>query len=264
MKDHNQDIEMIEKYLAGKMTDDEKKMFAEVRIKDHELNAMLDDMDHLIKGIKHSAAQSSKKEKEDRLKFFNEIMDMEEDASRDENASVSTGKVVPFYRKPSVMAIAASIVLMISVSIIFIQNRAPLNERLYTAYYEPFDSPGSGLTRGSSEVTLKAQAYGAYDNGHFAEAAVLFEKLIAENKGTTATYLCLGNAYLAQGQLDKAEASFNHVATSDSDLVTQAHWYLALTYLKQNKLEKAKAALWIISDSSTYGEKAKKLLKDLD
>jgi len=46
-------------------------------------------------------------------------------------------------------------------------------------------------------------------------------------------------------------------------IVYQAKWYLALTYLKENKMERAKAILWEISKSSTYGEKAQKLLKKL-
>ncbi|MBK5277823.1 MAG: hypothetical protein JJE09_03060, partial [Bacteroidia bacterium] len=76
--------------------------------------------------------------------------------------------------------------------------------------------------------------------------------------------LCMGNAQLEAGQLQEAEKTFKHMLTNHSDLVTQAKWYLALTYLKMNKLERVKATLWEISKSSTYGEKARKLLNELD
>ncbi len=264
MKDYNDDINLIEKFLGGKMTDEEKKAFAEKRLKDQELNLMLHDMDLLVEGIKLSATKTSKEEKQQRLKFFDEIMKMEERASEEEKSAPRHAKIVPIYRKASVLAIAASVVLVMTVGIYSVQNRAPLNERLYTAYFEPFDAPGIGLTRGNSEVSLKSKAYQAYDNGNFELATSLFEKVVAEDIDIASVDLCLGNAYLIQGKTDKAEERFTHVLTKHNELITQAKWYLALTYLKQSRLEKAKATLWENSKSSTYGEKAQKLLKELD
>ncbi|HEV8514023.1 MAG TPA: tetratricopeptide repeat protein, partial [Cyclobacteriaceae bacterium] len=143
------------------------------------------------------------------------------------------------------------------------REQTPINEKLYTAYFEPFDSPGSGLTRGTNEVTLKTQAYEAYDNGNYKVAAQLFEQIVSEKEDAIAQ-LCLGNTYLAQNDLAKAEKVFTEMLTKQSELITQVKWYLALTYLKENKMERAKATLWEISKSSTYGEKAQKLLKELD
>ena len=130
-------------------------------------------------------------------------------------------------------------------------------------YFEPFDSPGPGRERGTNTITDKGKAYEAYDNGRYDEAMILFED-ITKSADDPIVYLCLGNAQLKVGQLEKAEKSFNHVLTKHEDLVTPASWYLALTYLKQNRMERAKSALWQISKSSTYGEKAQNLLKDLD
>jgi predicted Zn-dependent protease len=134
---------------------------------------------------------------------------------------------------------------------------------MYTAYFEPFDSPGSGITRGSSEVTLKTQAYEAYDNGNYKDASQLFEKIVKEKEDAIAQ-LCLGNSYLSQNELAKAEKIFTDMVAKHTELITQAKWYLALTYLKENKMERAKSTLWEVSKSSTYGEKARKLLKELD
>ena len=133
------------------------------------------------------------------------------------------------------------------------------------AYYEPFDSPGSGLTRGQNDTVLtwKQKGYHAYDNGRYEEAISHFQNTLKENDDPVVE-LCQGNAYLSTGQADKAELVFRNILEEHEDLVTQAKWYLSLSYLKQNKLERAKSTLWEISKSSTYGEKARKLLKELD
>lgn len=260
MKEHIRDIELIEKFLDGKMTYEEKKQFDARRAHDNDFNAILKDMDLLVEGIKTSASKTSNEEKMERLRFYAEITSMEEDA---EKGSESFTRAFPMYRRPSVLAIAASIVLLVTVGWIYMANQKPNSEKLFLTYFEPFDSPGSGLTRGNNELSLKAQAYDAYDNGRFEEAIGLFNEIIA-NSNDPIIHLCLGNAQMKLGRFSQAEDTFNHLLTEHSDLVTQAKWYLALTYLKENKMERAKATLWEITKSSTYGEKAQKLLKELD
>ena len=112
-------------------------------------------------------------------------------------------------------------------------------------------------------MTWKQKGYQAYDNGRYEEAISLFQNTLKENDDPVVE-LCQGNAYLSIGQADKAELVFRNILDDHEDLVTQAKWYLILSYLKQNKLERAKSTLWEISKSSTYGEKARKLLKELD
>src|SRR5258708_28008667 len=256
MKDQINDIRLIEKFLDGRMTTEERKDFENKLSNDQALNTLMNDMNLLVEGIKMTAAKTSKEEKLDRLKFFADINEIEKE-------SAPRAKVVPIYRKPWVLSAAASILLVITLTFYFMRDQAPLNEKLYTASFEPFASPGSGLTRGSSELTLKTEAYEAYDNGNYKVAAQLFEQIIKE-KEDAITQLCLGNSYLAQNNLTKAEKIFTDMVTKHTELITQAKWYLALTYLKENKMERAKATLWEVSKSSTYGEKAQKLLEELD
>jgi tetratricopeptide (TPR) repeat protein len=258
MKEHRNDIELIEKFLGGAMSAEEKRRFESRRSMDKEFNTMLKDMDLLVAGIKESGSRSSKQEKLERLAFHAEIMRMEEDAEAEQSGGNSS-RIVPLYRRPQFIALAAAIALLIAFIPFYYQS--PSNDELFTAYFEPFDSPGSGVTRGINEVSDKGKAYDAYDNGRYEEAIVLFEKVGTDDPNI---HLCLGNAQLKVGQLDKAEANFNHLLAEHEDLVTPAKWYLALTYLKQNKIERAKSNLWQITKSSTYGEKAKKLLEELN
>ena len=260
MQDPTYDIQQIEKFLDGKMSTEEKREFENKLSTEQSLKAMMTDMNLLVEGIKMSAAQTSMEEKSDRLKFFTEINDIEKDAFE---IQAPETKVVPMYRKPWALSAAASILLLVTLTFYLMRDQTPINEQLYTAYFEPFDSPGSGLTRGTNEVTIKNEAYQAYDNGNYKVAAQLFEQIINEKEDAIAQ-LCLGNAYLEQNDIAKAEKIFTDMLTKHSELITQAKWYLALTYLKENKLERAKAILWQISKSSTYGEKSQKLLKELD
>ena len=262
MKENMHDIELIEKFLDGKMTVAEKMVFNEKQ-RDQDFKTLLTDMDVLLEGVKRSAATTTKEEKLERLTFFGEILDMEELAVQEDSVTLKRDKIVRFYRKPWVLAAAASVALAVAASVIWQQSQPPQNEKLFLAYFQPFDSPGSGLTRGSSEETLKTKAYDAYDNGRYAEAITYFDKILKTTPDPI-SHLCLGNAQLEIGQLAEAEKTFNHMLAKHSELVTQANWYLALTYLKQGKMERAKATLWEISKSSTYGEKARNLLNELD
>lgn len=264
MKENVHDMELIERFLEDQLTEDEKRAFEARKQNDKDFKTLVSDMDLLLEGIKQSARKTSKQEKLERLKFFSEVVDME---TEEENSEGEKGKVVPLYRKRSILAIAASIALLISLSAYFTRDQVPLNERIYAAYFEPFDSPGTGLTRSSSNTTeglsLKAQAYLAYDNANYTEAVSLFNKILSE-KDDPIIHLCLGNAQLKLGEYDEAEATFNQMLNEHTDLVTQTRWYLALTYLRENKMERAKSILWEVSEGSTYGEKARKILKDLD
>jgi tetratricopeptide (TPR) repeat protein len=263
MKENMDDHELIEKFLDGKMTADEKKVFEEKQERNEEFKDLLIEMDTLLEGVKLSAAKTSKEEKLERLKFFGEILDMEARATEEEQSIAAPDKIIPLYQKPWLLAAAAGIALLMVVGITWMQKRPPQNERLFTAYFQPFDSPGSGLTRGTSEQTLKTKAYAAYDNGRYAEAITFFDQII-KTSDDPISHLCLGNAQLEIGQLAEAEKTFNHMLEEHSDLVTQTKWYLALTYIKQAKMERAKATLWEISKSSNYGEKARSLLNELD
>src|SRR5204863_10189541 len=92
MKDYTDDIELIEKFLGGVMSEEEKNRFESRRANDKEFNAILKDMDLLVEGIKVSAAKSSRDEKLERLSFHAEIMKMEEDATAAEG---SAKRVIP-------------------------------------------------------------------------------------------------------------------------------------------------------------------------
>lgn len=255
------DIEMAEQFLNGTLAENKKNALARRLDQDKEFNFLLQDMDKLIEGIKYTGSKTSVEEKIKRLKASTQ---------KEEEDEKPEGEVINIFKwrlqsEKMKFAIAASVVILAAVIFAVIKPFDVRQEKdLYTSYFEPFDSPGSGLTRsGENDLSAKAEAYEAYDAKNYVAAVPLFEKSLIENDEAI-VHLCLANAYMALNEFDKAETVFQHMLKEHTDLVTQTKWYLALTYLKQNKLERAKSTLWEISDSSTYGEKAKKVLNALD
>ena len=264
MKELIRDIEMAEQFLNGTLTEKEKNALARRLDQDKEYNLLLQDMDKLVEGIKYTGSKTSVEEKINRLKALaqNEEQDVTQVKPESKLININTWRLQSNWVR---YAIAASVVLF--AAFIFAITK-PFNfsrdKDLYAAYFEPFDSPGSGLTRGNdNRLTAKVEAYEAYDAKNYITAVPLFEKSLIENDEAI-VHLCLANAHMALNEFDKAEIVFQHMLKEHTDLVTQTKWYLALTYLKQNKLERTKATLWEISNSSTYGEKARKVLKELD
>lgn len=248
MEENLRDIKLVHGFFDRSLTPDELHEL-EYRLKEEPaLKSLFNEHKLLVNGIRFSHL----KQQLEQLRTL--------DKSTEKTSG--TGKLMSLYWKP--VAIAASILIAAVVWYVVSLPTEPLNERLYIAYFEPFDSPGPGLSRGTeNEIAVKAKAYIAYDAGNYVEAEGLFQQALKTDDNPI-MHLCLGNVYLKLGKFDDAENTFNHILSEHSELVTQATWYLALTNLKKGNLEKSKSNLWEISKSSTYGEKARKLLKELD
>jgi predicted Zn-dependent protease len=250
MERNLRDIELIQRYLDESLTEGERHE-VEYRLKEEPiLQVLYKETRQLIQGIRYNHLQSKLEQlRELEAVLPNELTPKEKSFSR----------FVP-------LSIAATIVIMVGIWFFAFRDTRPLNEKLFAQSFETFDSPGSGLTRSedSSNETFRAKAYVAYDNADYKQAILLFKKALQTEKDDPILHLCLGNAYLATNQLELAEETFRHMLQEHEDLVTQSTWYLALTYLKQGNIERTKSTLWEISKSSTYGEKARKLLKELD
>ena len=252
MENFMNDIEWIERYLDRSLSPEEMKVLEKRLEEEPDLRSKYQEHLQLIQGIRYAHLR----ERLEQLKTLEQSK--LNDLTGGEERSI---RLIPNW-KP--LAAAAALLVAVA-SILFIYNRAPLTDRLFAEHFEPFDSPGPGLTRGQGEGTLtwKQKGYEAYDNGRYEEAIESFRKSQEENHDAIVD-LCMGNSYLKLEQYDKAEKVFESMLKDHDDLVTQANWYLSLTYVKEQKLERARATLWGISKSSTYGVKARKLLKELD
>ena len=151
------DIEWIERYLDRSLTASERLEMEHRLESDPELRSKYESHHELIKGIRLSHLHQK----------LEQLRTLEKSLPAVENSIHETKQVRLFtYWKP--LALAATLLIIASAVILF-YDPTPVNEKLFTAYYEPFDSPGPGLTRSQNtgKLTWKEKGYLAYDNNKY-------------------------------------------------------------------------------------------------
>lgn len=137
-----------------------------------------------------------------------------------------------------------------------------VGEKLYVSHYETYPNFIAPSTRGENPKDLKAEAFLAYDNGDFEQAAAMFERLVTQADGDYAL-LYLGICQLELGRPEKAIPVLSLVS-SNSESKPIATWYEALGYFKLNMLDKGKAALQVTAGSANpFQTQAEEILKSL-
>jgi len=180
-------------------------------------------------------------------------------------------------------AAAAIILLIVPLGYIGLQNVEPASSNdLYMAYFEPskadildmtsrtatmptidaIDNTGDATEETSMTKTVAAdktteedidaeglkltlgKGIEAYNDKNYKDASKYFSAYVdgSTQAQTTEVKLYLGIALLAENQAEKAEPYFKEVI-KNAGLRDEAEWYLALTYLRSNKIPKAKKTL---------------------
>lgn len=124
-------------------------------------------------------------------------------------------------------------------------------QALFEKYFEPYEYLGQTL----SQVD---EVYPFYVNGDFAKAIPLLEKRFEETKDTL-TYFYLAEAYLGNGEGEKAISILEELKNSKNSPREFVLIHLALIYLDSNKIEKAISNLELITNNKT----AKSILLDI-
>ncbi len=139
------------------------------------------------------------------------------------------------------------------------------DERLFLQYYEPYPNVVSFLERGETRVENKTQAFQLYEQGHYDEALELFEESYTPNHTPSDILFYAGISCIETKKLEKAQNYLSMaLQQTDSTFATQANWYMALIYLKENERKKARQYLIKLTQRpDIYNEKATQLLNDL-
>lgn len=164
------------------------------------------------------------------------------------------------------LKIAASILLVMSVGAFFwLSEKNSTHQELFEAYFIPYEAPVN-FRSDTSPYTDEdwKQALMLYDNKQYVEAIPYLNKVVAEKPGNTLALFLRGVSYLAIDSMAAAEKDFNAIIIQENNLFAeQAKWYLALTYLKADKVEPAKALLHELAKEKTTS-KAFELWKRLE
>lgn len=240
------DLDLIEHYLDGSLSDTERLAFEERVRSEAELRVQVEEMKVIREGI----VRASRKEV---LKSLKEL-----EATLPEVEA----PIIPLWRTTWLQVAAGISLLALCVYLLWPRTQEPA--QLFAEYFEPYPNIIMPTVRGvvENDSTVKAQAYRAYDQQNYAEAIRLFEAVQQKDEGVL---LYLGNSYLANGQPEKALPLFEKVLNNYDVFDEQAEWYVAVSYLKLEEREKAREALQkVVARESSYKSKAQLILEKLN
>jgi tetratricopeptide (TPR) repeat protein len=106
----------------------------------------------------------------------------------------------------------------------------------------------------------KALKHKEYD-----KALDLLDALFQKNWYKDELFIYRANALLGKGETQQAIEEYQTLLDNNTKFKNMTKWYLALAYIKDKNLEKAKSLLEVLSNTSDkdYQKKAKQLLKKL-
>ena len=237
------DKELLEGYLWGRLSEEERKQFEQARASDPEFAALV--------------------EEEESLRTF---LQAQKDRERVRNATDALGKeFFPTMRRSSPgirrflgpITIAATV--LIAALLVWFWAFPDSPQSLYQAFavhdaldLSERDGPGSF-----------AEVEQLFNRGDYAAAIPSLVALQAEDKTDLEVEKALGIAYLESGQLEQALAIFTSLAVTDSAYQQDAVWYTALTYLRMENKEEAAAWLKKIERGSRWYPSSRKLSRRL-
>ncbi|MBL7825511.1 MAG: tetratricopeptide repeat protein [Saprospiraceae bacterium] len=155
------------------------------------------------------------------------------------------------------MAVAAGVVLLIG-AVWFFNRPGPPEYRQYAQH-----APLSLTVRGASDQ-LKSSAETAFAAGDYTKALQNLEQIQQEEPDNLLVKLSRAICLIETGRTADARTVLEPVAEGASALKTEARWYLALSWLKENNYEACKAELLKIEASASRSREAKKLLNQLN
>lgn len=167
----------------------------------------------------------------------------------------------PVIRKPLKLwwAVAAIGAILIA-SILFLKPTSP--EALYASTYTKFKNNVVSITRGNSDEKELKMAMIAYEKGEFSKALPTL-KIVSRSNPDVKIYL--GIIAMENADFQKASQILTPLSKDNNyRFRDESSWYLALAYLKLDKIEEAKSVLEELKQgNSRYADKATKVLRKL-
>jgi len=229
------DIELIDKYLIGKINKEERQL----------LESKIDESSVFSEEVKLRQEMIASIKKQDRKHLRKELNELYQE-SKNEKPTVRY-----FYW-------AAASVAIIIVSFLFLFYPSNKSE-LFQAYYQPFPEPPA--LRGSAGD--KSEAMLAYSKGQYQKALTIFS---SSPESSDSLSLYIGNCLLNLNQEEKAKEHFTEILKGKNEsLKEHAQWYLVLSYIKNDNIDRASQLLEkIIIEQGAYYKLATELKSDLE
>src|SRR6478672_679498 len=227
----------FESYLANEMPADEKTRFEEKLQNDAQFGEQFRLYQETTQFLSHKFASETSDFKKNLAAISDDYFD--------ETAEKET-KVINL--RPWYYAVAASMLLVFG-TLLFTMNNPQYGD------YNQHET-AQFTERGDEDVNLK-KAQDFFNDHQYQKAVLAFEK--ANNLNTPELQYFYAIALIETNRYAKAELALNNLKNGTSVYKDKATWYLALSSLKQNKLENCKALLQQIPADAEDYDKAQKL-----
>lgn len=244
-------FDLIEKYLLHEMSVGEIKKFERLLQEDADLRRELS----LRKRIDEAISED-------------DIMDLRE--SLNEITSIKNGNsLINFIeRRKKVLSIAATIVIIISLSLKFLFPYSQSSDKIFDSYYTTYPALANmrSISNNEQSENFLNRAFEFYENKDFKRASEGFKKVLNMDDRSFIARFYIALCEFEENNLIESEKYFTFLIQNNDHLFwEQSHWYLAMLYLKQDNNEKAKLVFEkIIVEEMVYKTKAKRILRKLD
>lgn len=166
----------------------------------------------------------------------------------------SSARIFPM----KIFAIAASLLLLVTLGSILFLNQKTDYGALYAENFQEFPNISRPIVRSGTLQSETDKAFAAYDKQDYKTATLLFSKTKSDE-----AYFYKGISEMTLGNYENAATDFSKINKEIFPLKEHLLWYEALNYLKLNNPEKAKQNLKPLSEKGIYKEKAKEILEEL-
>lgn len=207
--------ELLDKYLAGNLNEEETAAFNELRAADHAFNDEVTFHDDLREVV-----------------FEDERLRLKQVLADKKAASTKSNK-----KKPRTLLLISLAVLVILASIFTYryQQRQKSPEGIYASYFEPYPNSYRPVSRNALN-TAETQGFTAYENGNYTLAAEKFEESLDQKQDLSIIFY-QGIAYGALGEISLAIQKMESVKGRDFPYSSESYWYLGLYYLRKDKID---------------------------
>jgi tetratricopeptide (TPR) repeat protein len=238
----------IERFNAGEMDESEKQWFI----------TELDNNENLRKEVELRNKTDAILKNKDLMNLRNKLNEIER-----RRAVAEPEKRPKRAFNVKYAAVIAGFVIIAGISII--SNRKMSSDEITDRYYKTYEATTSSRSEtvaGNMDYALALEYYNIHD---YRNAAIYFNRVIENEPENMHSVLLSGISNFEIHNYPEAEGSFLKViANNNNYFIDHAQWYLALCYLRTDRIMMARQQFAIIEKSRTiYRKDAKRILRSL-
>lgn len=242
----------MEKYLGGKMGDDEQTLI-DTHLADCELCC--------------DAMEAMETDEETTAETLN--LTESEIAFKEQLAGEGQGKTKPEKRIFSLNTwlgkAAAILFLGMSVYALWQQWKPKATADLYAAHFEPYEDLISTRSSENGLEQLSQQAMAKYNAGEYKEANKLFDEILANQPDDQLLFLYAAISYMKVDRDQESLEILEQLSNQNTAFQETANWYLGLLQLKmENKATALQQFKELAASSGEFSDRAAELVKELD